>query len=105
MYLAIGKIKNKTTLTFSQNQSGQDNKANGDKCWWGCGKGKHVLLVGLQTGTVTMEIRFFFQKARSRSIMKPSIPPPGHIPKVLYYRDTCFSMFFATVFTIARKYK
>lgn len=60
MYLAIDRMQNKTTLTFyfARIRVAKITKANGDKCWWGCGKGEHILLVGLQTGTVTMEIDF-----------------------------------------------
>ena len=54
------------------------------KCWWGCGQknNPHALMVGMQTGTATVENSMEVpQKIKNRITMWCSDSITGHLPK------------------------
>jgi hypothetical protein len=66
-----------------------------------------TLLVGLQTGTTTLEINLeITQKIGNMSLKEPAIPLLGIYPKDAPPCDrcTCSTMFIAALFVIARTY-
>ena len=66
------------------------------------------LLVGLQSGTTTLEVSLALpQKTEHNTTWGPSYTTPGHIPKdtPTYNKDTCSTVFIATLFIIARSWK
>ena len=79
------------------------------KCWRRCGeKGNCLtLLVGLQTGTATMENSVEIPlKTGNRTAIWPSNPTAGiHTKETRIERDTCIPVFIAAVFIIARTWK
>jgi hypothetical protein len=67
-----------------------------------------TLLVGLQTGTTTLEINLKFpQKIGNSSTRRATIPLLGTYPKVTppCHRGTCYIMFISVLFVIARSWK
>ena len=70
----------------------------------------HTLLVGLQTGTATMEnsMELPQKKLRINLPNDPAIPLLGIYPKDLkthIQKDICTPMFIAVLFTMARTWK
>jgi hypothetical protein len=66
------------------------------------------LLVGLQTGTTTLEISLAIpQKIDPEDPEDPATPLLGIYPKdaPTYNKDTCSTMFIAALFIIARSWK
>jgi hypothetical protein len=66
------------------------------------------LLVGLQTGTTTLEINLDVpQKIENRSTEDPAIPLLRLYPKdaLPCHRSTCATMFTEALFVIARRWK
>jgi hypothetical protein len=66
------------------------------------------LLVGLQTGTTTLEINLEVpQKIGNRSTRFPVLPFLGIYPKDAppFLRDRCSTMLIAALFSIARSWK
>jgi hypothetical protein len=64
------------------------------------------LLVGLQAGTTTLEISFVVpQKIGHSTTCGPSYTTPGHISKRCSNKDTCSTVFIASLFIIARSWK
>ena len=64
-----------------------------------------TLLVGMQTGTATMEnsTGTLLKKIKLELSYDPSIPVLGiHPQETIIERDTCIPMFIATLFAIAR---
>ena len=84
------------------------NKSTNDKCWRGCGE-KGALLVGMQTGAITVENSMEFpQKTKYVTPFGPLIPLLGIYPKKLETptrKDICTPMFIAAQSTIARIWK
>ena len=66
-----------------------------------------TLLVGLQTGTATMEnMRRFLRKLEIELPYDPSVPLLGiHTKETRIERDMCTPVFIAALFTIARTWK
>jgi hypothetical protein len=66
--IIVAKIKNSSNRTY----------------WWGCGKKRNTppLLIGLQTGTTTLEINLrVSQKIENSSTWRPSYTILSHMPK------------------------
>ena len=65
-----------------------------------------TLLVGMKTGTATMENWRFLKKLGIDPLYDPAIPPLHIDPKVTRSeRDTCIPLFIAALVTIARTWK
>jgi hypothetical protein len=83
------------------------NKNSGDsRRWWGCGERGTLLVVGLQTGTSTLEISLAVSQKIGHP-EDPAIPLLGiYLKDVLTYnKDTCSTMFIAALFIIAKSWK
>jgi hypothetical protein len=66
------------------------------------------LLVGLQVGKITLEINLAVPQKIGHSVTwRPSYTTPSHIPKYAptYIKDTCSTMFIATLFIITKSWK
>jgi hypothetical protein len=66
------------------------------------------LLVGLQTGTTTLEINLAVpQKIGNSSTSRPSYTTLGHIPKrpMIPHNEMCSTMIIAALFIIARSWE
>jgi hypothetical protein len=106
-FLAIKEMLIKMTLKLhlqSEWLSSRKQPTNGDK---DVGKrDPYILLVGMQTGPVTMEISTEAPpKAKNRTIIWSSILLLNIYPKECksaYYRYNCTPTFIATPFTIAK---
>ena len=81
-------------------------KTDNGNCWGGKGK-LCSLLVRVQTVSATVEITVEIpQKAMNRSAAWSSHTTFVVYPNsISYYRNTCWSMFIATLFVIARNWK
>ena len=66
-----------------------------------------ILLVGMQTGTTTMEnSREIPLKTRNKTTIQPNNPILGiHAKETIIEKDTCTPMFTAALFIIARTWK
>jgi hypothetical protein len=65
------------------------------------------LLVGLQTGATIQEINLAVPQKIGNSSIDPAIALLSMYPKdaLPYYKDTCSSMFIATLFVLVRSWK
>lgn len=64
---------------------GKINKTNDNSCWKDVGKGEHLLLMGLQTGTTTKEINVVVpQKSEDKSTSRSKYSILGCMLKALY---------------------
>ena len=65
-----------------------------------------ALLVGMSTGTTTMENSMEVpQKTKYRTTIWPSNPTPEHLDKTCLGKDTCTPMFIVALSTIAKPWK
>ena len=87
------------------------NKWTDNKCWWGCGeKGNpSTLLVGMQTGTATVENSMGSpQKIKNGTVLWLWKSTSGNIskePKTLIWKTICTLVFIAVLFTIVKIWK
>jgi hypothetical protein len=103
----MAKIKQNKT---KQNKTNKQRKTSRDStCWWGCGARRTFLLlfVGVQTCTTILEINFVVsQKTGNDFISRPmSLLCTYTKDALLYYRDTCSTMFIVALFIKARNCK
>ena len=94
-------------LTHQNGWTEQDKK---QQCWWGCGeKGTLCTVGGMQTGAATVENRWrLLKKLKIELPYDPVMPLLGNYAmnmKKLIWKDTCISMFTATLFIIAKIWK
>lgn len=102
------KQTNKETGRFHLANVRAAVKTSDNKCWWVWRKHNHyVLLVkSINSCSYSENQCGNFQKTKDRNCYDPAITLLGIYPQasMLYYWETCTSMFTAAVFTTAKRY-
>ena len=103
------QIKNTVRYHLTVVRMAMIRKSRNNKCWSGCGAKGILLLCRWEcklTQSLWRTVWRFLKKLKIELQYDPKIPLLGIYPeKTIIQKETCTTMFIATLFTIARTWK